>query len=737
MAKKLTIEVLVRNAQATAALAGTAKAAAAATAAVGGIGTATAKAVGTIKTGMDDLQNSINAGLRRMSAATERELGKQAEYDRRMNERRTRENNSANNKIIRDNDRAAKQSIKESNEACDARTKALEKETAATEKETIKKRKVLQKELDDSLKEATAKNKKYEKMFVQLYTKEEAVRRAANEKIRRMNDEMVASELKVMGVEGRRFKNGWEGANMLKDGVVGVVSQFTALASVSAILGYIKEGFNDASAAAMEAGNFTTSYREALLELAALKGTLGNTTPELKEQLVFRSKTLQSKDQAKTFQEEYLNVSQAATDDAKTGRKGNISAEESKKLMEKSGAFQAAEGGNAGAHAKLAGMIPSLMGRRTDAAESFAEEQKLYKISQLGGATFSNFAEGYAKNATYAKTGIISKEKLAALESALSVSNTTGHAEETDQFIRATAGNVGKLKGSKSESPDAQKVGPYYRGLATKAGKDIDKLDPIEIGKLVSADLSEQEAAGKNTLEYLGAKGIGNTEDRKALLHFHGLNKSGEYAAYEKMADTKADATEAERDIKTFQDVDPVAQKRKGDIGGDLAKAGQGVGKNEFYNNLTKNAYNKLVSEGKVTDVGHEKVMSADFYDLVNGSRRRLVEGEAADMMEREANRVGLKMTDKGMDSKRQKGVGYSAWTHAGRAEQAWGEAQAITEKGGNANPGLDELVKLTQKQLELGEKQLELQRQASADRQKAQPLPVNVAPGGMGRPQN
>jgi hypothetical protein len=316
------------------------------------------------------------------------------------------------------------------------------------------------------------------------------------------------------------------------------------LAGGAGALSFIREAFEKAADSAYNAQKMVKDYREALLELAALKGDAGKTTQAVKQDLEFRAQTLQTQQQAIDFQKAFLGVGESAID--KPGMPGVITQAEADRLKVRAGQFQAAEGGSATTHGRLAGTLLNLAGGRTDADKVFREEQQLYRIFKPGGFEFSSGAEQYGKLAPLIKSDVVGKMDAAALLSAYSVNNPLGAGEDVERFIRGTAGGLGKMRGAAIEG--GEKQAEYLRRLGA-----TNQMTPVQIGKLISRDLSNQEIGSAqggrvfNAYDYLMHHGYTEEETRKSLLGFHGMNRTGAFTnQFEVLARPEALPTAAE-----------------------------------------------------------------------------------------------------------------------------------------------------------------------------------------------
>lgn len=565
---------------------------------------------------------------------------------------------------------------------------------------------------------------------VKSLTDQEIANRVVNAKMTAANEKRVAAAMRAAGVEYKGMNKSILTAGNLIGAVKGIAGAFGIAVSASAGISFVAAEFDKITRSAIEGVRFTDEYRKSLLELAALKGHLGNAGQETRESLAFRAKTLQSLEQSTAFQSAALGVGQSNVDDDRVGRKGLISEDEFRKSMEFGGAFQAAEGGSAETHGQLVGQIPMLLGRRTNAKEVSAVQSKLYDIFQPGGASFSSMVGGYLKNAPLVTSGVISAERLAAVESAMSVSDPGGHADKTQQFVRATAGGIGKMKGPKVEGEDLEKIGPYLKRLGV-----TEKMDPIEIGKKISADLSVQEKAGRNLKTYLAEKGYGSQEEANALLGFHGMQKSGQFKTFEDLAAAPASSGKLQTDVRAFQTAEPIAQARKADIATEAGSLYEGMGKEDYYQSIMRNTFNKMKTEGATDQFGFkfsgkwEDIAGAGWYDINAKMTQDMVYQEARKGLNLEYGKTA-KGKASGMSQAQIDGMGPDAMKSIiGRGAEAdflYEQRSRVGEAGGNIMPGFEQMMGKMDSHTEAVNRNTEAIKKGQAAEAKP-PLPVGV----------
>jgi hypothetical protein len=509
----------------------------------------------------------------------------------------------------------------------------------------------------------------------------------------RQQMEAVFAELDRQGLEAREKL---QDAMNMKLGPGG-------MGALAAIAGFAVQEFNAARDSAYQASKMVGEYREALLELAALKGRLGNTDKELGENLTFRRQTLQTREASIDFQNAMLGVGQSMINEDVT--KPGITQAEFDRAMVMAGKFQAVEKGSARTHGELAGMLPQLMGRRVTAEDVAAKEQQLYKIFQPGGASFTSLAGQYSKLSPYITNGIYKDSEAAALLSAMSTVNPGGAGEMTQWLARGTVGGLGRMRGMGVAG--SEKQGTYLARLGA-----TNQMNPTQIADLISEDFKKQEVAAAaggqqfNAMDYLRHHGYGNMEDIQALMAYHGLRKTGQMDKFMGLAREVPTATEAQREVEVAARADPAIMGRRADLALEQADVSVGVGAPEYYRRLEKMAFGKLKANrtwginGEYEDYGKMSPMSLYTVPMVQDQMRN--------MMNEQRKAVGLpSMAQSERDWQFKDPVGYARE----RLKPDWEErryfrsAQEVAERGGDTLPGNKDLLLKLDEQLEESKK--------------------------------
>ncbi len=467
-----------------------------------------------------------------------------------------------------------------------------------------------------------------------------------------------------------------------------LVGGFTALGAATAVISTIAAGFHAISMQAIEAAGFVQKYREAITELAALKGQTG--TQELASQIAFRQKTLQTAPEAIATQQAGYGAGEAFVDTATQQRL--ISREGFEELLAYAGKMQTVKGGDAAAYGQMAGMLPQLMGRRITAAEGEQKMAQLFAISQPGGADFAPQMEMMAKNASLITQGLYSPEEYMAMQSMFSTTKGTEAGDTMRQFTRATVGALGRMKGvAGGEEKTKQYLARIIPGAAQMAPEGLAE----KIGTAIAEDLDKQQAAAEakgeefNPMTYLQQRGYGQEEERTAINLFRaGLQNQAWKKTFKPLAEKLPTVEEATKDIEETQRVDPKFDARKAETAEEMRKVVQGTGAKGYYDNLMKMAYETLQAKPE-TAMGaeFEDIQKAEWYDVPNLRRQQTLRKQMRRLLDQEAEKVGLKEDVIGETG----ALGVRAFE---TPEQLYERAARIRAAGGTGLPGLDAIGK-------------------------------------------
>lgn len=480
-----------------------------------------------------------------------------------------------------------------------------------------------------------------------------------------------------------------DATNQLADVVGSLAGQFTLLGAAGLAIEAFRDYFRAVRQDIVESVKSLGDMREKTLELAALKGRLGQSTPEVAAQLAFRAETLQSEGDALRFQSSMLNTGASSIRDAQGN--GIIAQGEFDKLMAKGGRFQAAQGGDADALGAFFGQLPTAMKQKDVTADkAFGEAAKVFNILDKGGSDLPVAVRQLSAGLGYTTSGIFDNvAQQASLQAAFSKMEPGKEQERTAQFTRATVGSLGRMRGAGVQADEKQ--AEYLKRIGA-----TDQMNPIEIGKIIMADWAKQEAEaakqGKkfNPITYMQGKGYGNVEDVNSLMQFSGLMKTGVWGTFESLANEAPNAAKVEGEIGRFQSVDPVAQQRKADLAEQSGTVARAAGPMEYYERLKRITFEKKKAQG-------EYYGNYEDWQGGMGFGKEMLENATASAMQEEAKRVGVRT---GWGESLRMRPGFMA-NDRERAEAYYGVAQRIGEAGGDTMPGLKDLTDIARKQLE------------------------------------
>ena len=470
--------------------------------------------------------------------------------------------------------------------------------------------------------------------------------------------------------------------------------------SAKAVVGTIIANFDEARQSAYQAARMVNDYRESLLELSALKGKmgLGGTTETVKEEIAFRSQTLQKAEESKKYQTMALGTGQSSVN------AGLISQDEFTKAMVYGGKMQAVSGADPAAMGALTGLTPSMMGRKTNAKEVAARTQQYFDTFQLGGAEAPNLVKQFNALSSLAVSGVYDDRQLAGLLSAFSTSKPEGSEAKTvvEQFTRATLGGIdatGKPRIQNAENRDEYltKLGVTDEFLKQTKASD----QPFKIADLVAEDLEKQrEAQGPsfNPVTYLKKAGYGNQEDVGALIQYAGLKKTGQLKQFMDVASPEKAKTfeQAMAPVERTQQTSPEFQQRKAALAGDLAQTAVGAGQNEYLESLRRLAFARRkagVGFGGAaeveTDESYETTRDRSMFNPAEMlfQHRLKTQVEADALLKQEARRVGVPGYEKFDPESDEYKLGIQ--TTLGD-EGTYRLAQEVAKHGGNVLPGYE-----------------------------------------------
>lgn len=493
---------------------------------------------------------------------------------------------------------------------------------------------------------------------------------------------------KAEKAERKSFETGIALAGQFRSVLGSFSVQMLGFNSIEGAISAVGAEFTLMSKSAVDAAKEVTRAREAILELAALKGRLGQTSAELGAGLGLRRQTLQTADEARAFE-----LAARGAGGSAIGKQ--ISEAEFNKLMGQAGAFQVASGINPETAGTLAGSIPLLMGRNNVTAnDAFGSMRQLEKIFSPGAATYSQLSDQLLKGQGLTTSGIYrNMMDQASLLSFFSLSSKEGAGELVNQFTRATIGGLGKARAPQllggMGDEEVLKQGEYLASLGANAG-----MDPLQIGRRIAADMRRAQAQAQatgtpfNQLSYLREKGYTNEEDMRALMIFAGGQGTFEQSFAPLAGAAGRMQGDPMADIRGFQASDPTAMQRRASLAEDAARISEATTGGDAATNVRRAAFARLKQQGRLGGYGT--------FEESQGSAMGsyMVDLEATNILAAQGEKVGIPISDM---TARTGGL-----FHSSRTAQFGEAAQEIQRRGGQYLPeDLSKLIELTQKQLE------------------------------------
>ena len=562
----------------------------------------------------------------------------------------------ANQQRIQEAARASKTSVELARDAAQREAKAkadAAKEALKIEKEAADERARLDREIEKMMRDAARRRAAEERQEAaekkrldnRHLTDVEITEKAKAEIFRRANQQRIAEATKAHKTEidlANQREKAMSAATRMATSFAG---QVIGLTSASAVLSEVQAGFQRVRDAIFESSEMLAEYRESLLELAALKDRLGDTSAELVDALEIQAETGQTRQDVTDLQTGFLGMAELMVGEGE-GKK--ISAEGAKEAMIGLGKFQAAQGAPAEAFGELGGMIlQSAMGPITS-EEITTRAAALYDIQQpgnFGKGGFGTAIKQFGMSLPFVNSGILTDKEAMALTSAFSIS-AGGESSGTAlrQFLQGTVGSLSgdrKIKGLEDE-PENIGAATYLKGLGAKAG-----MHPVEIAKLVAADVDRAEAEAKakgegfEAIDYLRRHGYSNQESALRMIQFRGLEDTGAWGGFKELIEdpTLGEGRLAEAEEKLRTDPALVARATKAAV--EQAKIASSAGENEWMTSMRRAAYARLRADPENIGMREfEDIEKAGYWDLTS-----ILTGDKIDL-ERETQRIIMDYAD-------------------------------------------------------------------------------------------
>lgn len=493
------------------------------------------------------------------------------------------------------------------------------KETAATAakaaKETSDAQKKAAKEASDAAKQADRERKDSNtsvNALLKEHAREEtaAARASAQAQARAVKDaarqEIIAirEKHKLTMMQWQEQQLAAKANQAMMDAAASSVMGFMgAFAGFSAILGGVKamsEYFAKLRADTFEAAKEVSHFREEVLELAAMKGQLGNSTPETVNQLKFRGKTGQSRQAALAMSTAMEGAGQAAI-----GK--NVTQAAADEMAETAGKLQAMERSDPSAYGALGGTLMLESKKGTSGKDLAGMFNKEYEIQRPG--KFLNMGQ-YAKQrqqlTSYVQTGAVSGPEAAGLLSALSLENSPDQAATmAEQILSSTSADFMRARGMKvlpgTEHETSAAYFQQHLGLKKTAtaketweaaAKDINRAEKEAVAK------GENFSADK----YLVEHGLNNQQARRGYAAMAAVHKQGQWKQFQDKIDAPLDGAAITNTFNDRRGRDQTIQKQLGQTARDasMINASEGTALGGL-KEVQEAAFDRLKAQHKIT----------------------------------------------------------------------------------------------------------------------------------------
>jgi hypothetical protein len=463
------------------------------------------------------------------------------------------------------------------------------------------------------------------------------------EDARKTANEQTRAAAKAARAYKETFSVGGFAAGQFKDVLGSVAGQLTLInigqSAISGGMAEYERYWQRVNDRVREGVNLMHEYVAASPELAALNNRPGANAAQAKATLGLRRQTLQTLPEAVQFEQGMMNLGQ-------TERGTKIAEPEWQKLLVGAGSLQPALGVDPRTLGEFAGMMPSLTGKaQTTADEAMSGIGKGYNLIQAGGSDFGSGLRQFMAQSIYTKQGVYKDfaDQLMT-QSIFSKEKPLQAGEMTEQFIRATAGSTGKLRGAKVDG-EHEKIAEYYKRIGVN-----NQMDPNQIGLKIAADFKTQQGieaqAGRtfNPLDYLVHRGFGNQEDRTAIMTFANAANNGMLGQFEAIKNAPSSAEGLNQMVAAFQGGDANATERGANLAEEQKTLGRG---NAIGRDLARTAWAQYAAREKINSTFEEVSGEKGFWQIPYGGSGMLTQA-VAEMASGRLQRAGMSPANAG-----------------------------------------------------------------------------------------
>jgi hypothetical protein len=426
--------------------------------------------------------------------------------------------------------------------------------------------------------------------------------------------------------------------------VQGYVAAYAGFGAIVGAVRAVAEYMDQIRRDTIEAAKEVIGFRREVLALAAMKGQLGQSTPETVAQLKFRGATLQTRADALALSQAAAGAGQAALGKNLTGaafEEGKIAA----------GKLQALEGdvGAGGAYGALYGTLALEAKKGTTGRQMAGQFAKEFQIQQPG--TFVNMAQ-YAHQrqmlSPFVQTGALSGSEASALVSALSLEMPPDQAATAaTQILSSTSADFMRARGMKTlPGTEHETSAAYFQGhlglKTTATSKEIWEAAADDIIK------ESKKPGWIGADKYLASHGLTNAEARRGYAAMSAVRAQGQWGQFQELIDAPLDPSSIYGPHAARAGREPVLLERKTEIAHDAMAMQRGTTAEGGLAQIQQLAFERLKAEGKIAGTFDEwkgRGYLGQAWDTLTSGRESYheqVNVQAQTMLAAEAQRVGV-----------------------------------------------------------------------------------------------
>jgi hypothetical protein len=491
-------------------------------------------------------------------------------------------------------------------------------------------------------------------------------------------------------------------ADSAASAALGYVGAFAGIGTIVMGVKSIAEYFDNIRRDTIDAVKETIHFREIVLELAAMKGDLGKSGPEVGRQLMIVAQTAQTSEDALAMSKKSEGAAQAAIGknlDRGAYDEGFIAAAK----------LQAMEGPGAGAaYGDLYGTLAVEAKKGTTGKQMAARFNKEFRIQQPGKfSSMGEYASQRQELSGYVQNGMLTADEAAGLLSAASLaSNPQEAATHLRQGMASLAADPMRARKMKMMPGQDQETSAAYFQEHLKL--DLKHTRPMQMLDAVVADLAkaEKEASARgevwNPHQYMIKHGINNREAREFYMDTAAVRKSGVWSTIKERMDEGEDADAIDKAHAARVGREPVLQQRLADAASKAATIKRGSGTAEgALMAIQEASFAKLKGQGRITGTFDEwkkrGYLGQAWDELTLPGYHEQVNIEAQARLAREAKKAGIDVT---LPTRTDAKTGEMRTQYMGD-EAMFDLQQRIQAAGGNPMAAVADDVKETNKILE------------------------------------